>query len=125
MLAHDWLGLADDGHCLAPARSDRRVAYLHRILGHSYAGPAWHQSPQRGSLAGFLRYSLWLRLYTYALKRGWRYWRHQALREFITPADWDAIGLPDRLFWLFPAVRPVGWLVRRWRAGGNNRGAFS
>ena len=50
-----------------------------------------------------------------ALKAEWRYWRHQALREFITPADWHAVRLPDRLFWLFPLVRPIGWLVRRRR----------
>jgi hypothetical protein len=116
MLAHDWLGLPVDEPRLAWTRAHRRVARLHRILNHFYAGPAWYQTPRRGSFAGFLRYSLWLRLYNYSLKRDWRYWRHQALREFVTPADWEVVGLPDWLFWLFPLVRPLGWLVRRWRA---------
>ena len=115
MLAHDWLGLAVDEHHLARARADRRVMHLHRFLIHFYTGAAWYRTPQRGSFAGFLRYSLWLRFYTYSLKAEWRYLRHQALREFITPADWDAIRLPDSLFWLFPLIRPIGWLVRRWR----------
>jgi hypothetical protein len=115
VLAHDWLGLPVDEPCLARARVDRRVAHLHRILTHFYAGPAWYQTPRRGSFAGFLRYSLWLRLYNYSLKRDWRYRRHQALRELITPADWEVVRLPDRLFWLFPLLRPIGWLVRRWR----------
>jgi hypothetical protein len=115
ILAHDWLGLPVDEPRLARARADRRVAHLHRILTHLYSGPAWCQTPQGGSFAGFLRYSLWLRLYNYSLKRDWRYWRHQAMRELITPADWEVVRLPDRLFWLFPLVRPIGWLVRRWR----------
>jgi hypothetical protein len=29
------------------------------------------------------------------------------------PADWEALRLPDRLFWLFPLMRPVGWVLRR------------
>lgn len=28
-------------------------------------------------------------------------WRYQAIREFIAPADWQMVRLPDRLFWLF------------------------
>jgi hypothetical protein len=115
MLAHDWLGLPVEEPQLARARADRRVAHLHRILTHFYAGAAWYRTPERGSFAGFLRYSLWLRLYNYSLKRDWRYWRHQAMRELISPADWEVVRLPDWLFWLFPLVRPIGWLVRRWR----------
>jgi len=114
-LARDWLGLAVDEHQLARARADRHVARLDRILAHFYAGDAWHQSPQRGSFSGLLRYSLWLRLYTYLIKTECKYWRYQARREFVTPADWEVLRLPDYLFWAFPLVRPVGWLVRRWR----------
>ena len=115
MLAHDWLGLPVDEPRLAGARADRRVARLHRILVHFYAGPAWCRTPRRGSAEGLLRYSLWLRSYNYLLKAEWRYWRHQAEHEFIAPADWEAVPLPDSLFRLFPLVRPFGWLVRRWR----------
>jgi hypothetical protein len=115
MLAHDWLAVPTDERHLATARADRRVARLDRILAHFYAGSAWYQAPRRGSFAAFLRYSLWLRRYNYSLKAEWRYWAHQAMREFLAPADWDAVRLPDSLFWLFPLVRPIGWLVRRLR----------
>ena len=27
----------------------------------------------------------------------------------------DTVRLPDALFWLYPLLRPVGWLVRRWQ----------
>ncbi len=116
MLAHDWLGLPVAEPHLARARADRHVARLHRILSHLYTGAEWYRTPPRDSIAGFVRYSLWLRFYNYALKAEWRYWRHQVMREFITPADWDAVRLPDRLFWLFPLIRPIGWLLRRRRS---------
>jgi hypothetical protein len=114
MLAHDWLALAVDDRLLARARADPAVARLNRILAHFYCPSTWYRTPQHRSLAGFQRYSVWLRLYTYLLKADWRYWRNQATREFITPADWSALRLPDWLIWLFPVVRPFGWLVRRW-----------
>lgn len=112
-LAHDWLGLCVDEQELARARANLRVARLNRTLAHFYAADAWYQSPERGSPAGLLRYSLWLRLYTYQIKTGWNYWRHQARREFVTPADWDVLHLPDSFFWSYPLVRPVGWLMRQ------------
>jgi len=111
-LAHDWLGLPIEEAQLARARADRHVARLGRILAHFYAGDAWYQSPQRGSFPGLLRYSLWLRLYTYLIKSDLRYWGYQTRREFITPADWEVLHLPDSFFWAFPLVRPVGWLMR-------------
>ena len=48
----------------------------------------------------------------------WRYRADQARREWFTPADWNTLRLPDALFWLYPLLRPVGWLVRRWRRSG-------
>jgi hypothetical protein len=116
MLAHDWLDVPVGEPLRARARAHQRVAGLHRILSQYYRGAAWSEAPARGSFAGFLRYSLWLRLYGYAVKTGWRYWRYQAAREFIVPADWPTLRLPDRLFWLFPLLRPLGWLLRRWRS---------
>jgi Uncharacterised nucleotidyltransferase len=120
-LAHDWLGLCLDDQELARARAEPRVARLNRALAHFYVAGAWYQSPERGSLAGFLRYSLWLRLYTYLIKTDWRYWGYQARREFVTPADWEVLRLPDSFFWAFPLVRPVGWLMRQTKSGTHLR----
>lgn len=115
MLAHDWLGLEIADHHLASARTSAAVRRLHRILTRLYAGEAWHRMPRRGSLAGFARYSLWQRLYRLALKSDWRYRASQARREWFTPADFTTVRLPDALFFLYPLVRPLGWLVRRWQ----------
>jgi hypothetical protein len=115
MLAHDWLGLPLANRHLARARACPQVARLDRILAHLYDGPAWYQMPRRGSLAGLPRYSLWQRLYRISLKPGWRYRTRQGMREFISPADWDTLRLPDALFWAYPLLRPIGWLLRRGR----------
>lgn len=112
-LAHDWLGLPVGEEVLALARADRHVSPLNRILAHSYAGEAWHIMPSHGSLAAFLRYSLWQRLYRLSIKPVWSYRLRLLCRELVSPADWATLPLPDRLFWLYPLIRPFGWLLRR------------
>jgi hypothetical protein len=116
-LAHDWLGSPVGEPVLARARSDRRVARLNNILGHSYNDEAWRFVPRRGSWGALLRYSLWQRLYRLSIKPVWRYRLRLLRRELLSPADWVALPLPDRLFWFYPLIRPFGWLFRRSRSG--------
>jgi hypothetical protein len=115
MLAHDWLGLPVGDTALAQTRASAGVRRLDRILAHLYAGEAWHRTPVRKSWRGFARYSIWQRLYRLSLKPGMRYWTSQARREWFWPNDWDTVRLPDTLIFLYPVIRPVGWLLRRWR----------
>ncbi len=96
----------------APGSVERALADA--VLARLYEGQTWHEMPARGSRNAMLRYSLWARRYRLALKAGWRYRATQAARELFTPADFDTVRLPDALFWLYPLVRPVGWMVRRW-----------
>ena len=98
---------------LARAREDRRVARLDRLLAHSYAGAAWCLMPPRGSRSALLRYSLWLRLFRLCVKPEWRYRLRRMRRDLVSPADWVRLPLPDRLFWLYPLIRPFGWMLRR------------
>jgi len=42
----------------------------------------------------------------------WRYRSEDILRALVFPDDWDLIDLPDALFPLYAAVRPVSWLLR-------------
>jgi putative nucleotidyltransferase-like protein len=114
-LAHGWLGLDVAERHLVRARASARVRRLDRILMHLYAGEAWHEQPSQGSPQALARYSVWARLYRLSLKSGWRYRGTQAMREWFTPVDWSTLPLPDALFWLYPLLRPAGWLVRRWR----------
>jgi hypothetical protein len=114
-LAHDWLGLDVAARHLARARASAEVRRLDRILAHLYAAEAWHEQPRGGSRRALARYSVWARLYRLSLKSDWRYRATQVSREWFTPADWDTARLPDALFRLYPLVRPLGWLMRRWR----------
>jgi hypothetical protein len=115
VLAHDWLGLAVAERELAQARASPGVRRLDRILASHYAGAAWHQRPPPASWRGVARYSFWQRLYRVALRTDFHYWTSEAKREWLSPGDWDVVRLPDRLFFLYPVIRPVGWLIRRWR----------
>jgi hypothetical protein len=115
LLAHGWLGLDVAAPHLARARASTRVRRLDRFLMHLYAGEAWHEQPAPGSPKALARYSVWARLYRFSLRPGWRYRGTQAMREWFAPADWRTLPLPDALFWLYPLLRPAGWLVRRWR----------
>ena len=115
ILAHDWLGLAVDERVLAQARARAWVRHLDRILARLYADAAWHRMPPRASWRGLMRYSIWLRLYNFSLKTDLRYWLSQLKREWLVPADWSVVRLPDALLFLYPAIRPFGWLLRRRR----------
>jgi hypothetical protein len=113
LLAHDWLDAPVGRALVGEARADPRARRLDRILAHAYDRENWRRSPPPGSRAAFWRYSVWQRLYRLGLKPGWRYRARQLARELVSPADWATAPLPDRLFWLYPAVRPFGWLARR------------
>jgi len=115
MLAHDWLGVPVAEPHLTRARASATVAQLDRMLAHLYAGAAWHAMPPRGTWARVVRASVWQRRYRLSLKSDRRYVASQLAREWFTPADWDVVRLPDRLFFLYPVVRPFGWLARRLR----------
>lgn len=115
-LSQQWLGCAVDQKQIARASESRAVGRLDSILAHSYGPSTWFHSPRRGSLAGFMRYSIWLRRFVYSLKPGWRYRTCQLARELIAPADWDTFRLPVQLSWAYPLLRPFGWIVRRLKA---------
>lgn len=112
-LAHAWLGLPLSDSILARARADGGVARLNRLLGHSYRGERWFVMPLRGSLQAMLRRSLWQRLFRLCIKPVWGYRARLMRRDLLSPADWVALPLPDWLLWLYPLIRPFGWLFRR------------
>ena len=50
--------------------------------------------------------------YDLRLRSSWRYRSEDIRRSLVLPEDWELINLPDALFPLYTAVRPVSWLVR-------------
>ena len=47
-----------------------------------------------------------------------RFALRELLRFLISPRDFAAIDLPDRLFFLYVPLRPILWIARRLRGGG-------
>jgi hypothetical protein len=78
-----------------------------------FTGSSWAAIPEPFTWQRRRRDAWWLRLYTYLFKLDPRYWRHQLALDLISRADWEAVQLPDRLFWLYACIRPFGWLFRR------------
>lgn len=51
-------------------------------------------------------------LYDLRLRSSWRYKSEDIRRALVHPPDWDRLNLPDALFPLYAAIRPVSWLLR-------------
>jgi Uncharacterised nucleotidyltransferase len=111
-LARDWLGLSVADNILTAAAANPQVARLDRILAHFFAGSGrgLRSSPNPWERAR--HFSLWLWLYSLSLKSDWRYRAHELAAGWICPADWQVMRLPDALLWLYPLLRPVGWVRR-------------
>ena len=101
--------LMDERLALCPADHKRLIKYVKRFSPGSGGGIS-----AREGLEWRWRMQLYHRINRYGLKSGWRYWAYQLASEAITPFDWVAFPLPDRLFGLYFLVRPVGWLIRHW-----------
>ena len=108
-LAHELLGLVVEERWLAAHRHSAIGRRLDWLLARQYAAADWHDAaPKRA-----LRYAFWERLYRLSLKPDWRYRATQVQQDWFCPSDWDSVPLPEALTWLYPFVRPWGWLLRR------------
>ena len=108
-LSHEWLGLPVEERWLVARADDAQARRLDWLLDRLYTATDWYDAaPKRA-----LRYALWERLYRLSLRSDWRYWYTQVRQDWFCPADWDAVPLPEALSWLYPFVRPWGWLIRR------------
>ena len=50
--------------------------------------------------------------YDLGLRSSWRYRIEDLRKSSVLPDDWELIDLPDALFPLYVAIRPVSWLAR-------------
>ena len=108
-LSHESLGLTVEKRWLVAHRISAPGRRLDWLLARQYAAADWHDAaPKRA-----LRYAFWERLYRLSLKPNWRYRATQLQQDWFCPADWDSVPLPEVLTWLYPFVRPWGWLLRR------------
>ncbi|MCS3731080.1 hypothetical protein [Bradyrhizobium betae] len=54
-----------------------------------------------------------VRLSHFALGRGWRHWRTQALLALASGEDLKLIRLPKHLAFAYALLRPVSWAIRK------------
>jgi hypothetical protein len=59
--------------------------------------------------------------YDLRLRSSWQYRSRDIGRAFVLPEDWELVDLPDALFPLYAAVRPVSWLLRRMKLRSRRR----
>ncbi len=98
-----WFG-GGVGPAMDPARMRWFVAAF-------FSRRRWLERPRRGSgawLARELRQRRW-RLY---LGGNWRHHLDALRRSLRNPVDQALIPLPAGLLWLYPLLRPVGWVIR-------------
>jgi hypothetical protein len=112
LLAHDWLGLPVEENLLARCRHSGKIRRREWLMRRLYSPANWCEMAPKGSWSRAMRNSLWERLYRFSLKSDWRYRASQLRREWFSPADREAVPLPDGLSWLYPLLRPWGWLIR-------------
>ena len=80
---------------------ERIVEMAHRLLTTNGYCLEVHRLPRLGMF-----------LYDLRLRSSWRYRSEDLRRSAVFPNDWELIDLPDSLFPLYAAVRPISWLVR-------------
>lgn len=61
------------------------------------------------------------RLFLYGLRSSWGYRWGELVSDLTNPIELQSLALPPRLMFLYPLLRPLGWLIRnfwRWRGRG-------
>jgi hypothetical protein len=107
-LCREWLGSSEHGWATKPPPWLWRPSVF---VARFFAGDRWLASPESGD-PGWWRTELWRRGYRYSFKADWRHCWGELRADLVYPIDWDVFQLPARLSWLYPALRPVGWLLR-------------
>lgn len=89
----------------------RRIA---RYCRWFVAGTAWTQPAHGDARPGLdrLRHGMRVRWYQYTLRRTWKGAWSRFHADLTAPVDWHLFRLPKGLHWLYPALRPLGWLLR-------------
>lgn len=76
-----------------------------------FSGSRWLDRPRRGRWA-WVRLELRRRRWRLHLAGGWRHLPQAWVRFWREPADLGVLPLPAALTWLYPALRPLGWVLR-------------
>lgn len=107
VLVRRYLGLRPWSTQLLP-ESDRTVAHILRYADRNLLGGGFLAGRDDIPIATTLRFE-------FGLRRTFQY-RFELLRRVLFRARmWETLPLPDFLFWLYPLLSPVEWVVFRLR----------
>lgn len=82
-------------------------AWTNRFVKHLGSDGHWARAPASGGQG------MRTRLYQYTMKGTWSSVWTQIRADLQYPIDWTTIRLPRLFRFLYPALRPAGWLMRR------------
>ena len=88
--------------------SDRTVRRILRYVQQTLEARSFQASREEIPIGQTLRFEL-------GLRRGFRYRMELVRRVLYRARMWEAIPLPDWLFWAYPLLSPVEWLMFRLR----------
>jgi len=109
-LAHLLLGAPVPPPVLAKATLDKATPGL---VAAAYRALNWDGSPSEPSQTRW--FNMWIGLQAYRLRPELAYWWAEFQDQLCSPEDWARLPLPDSLAFLYPAVRPISWTVRKLR----------
>ena len=100
----------------APPPAPAEAAWARRSIERFFIQTDWRPHPRRGTWT-WLRFEFRRRLEVYTMKDGRRHIVEELTADLTNPIDRTVIRLPERLHWLYPLLRPIGWLIRNRRRG--------
>ena len=93
---------------LVTALGDRSAR---RLAGTACRALNWRDSP--GEPARTRWFNLWVSWQAFRLKSGFRYRWAEFQDQICSPEDWARFPLPRWLAFLYPPLRPISWIARK------------
>lgn len=112
---HHWLGRPVDAGLMEQARRRVDVRLLGWLVTRFHRHGGWHAYAARDAWQRVVEGGLWGRAITYLIRPSARFWRSQMAKDLSSPHDRALFRLPRGFGWLYPLLRPLGWVIRRVR----------
>jgi hypothetical protein len=108
LLAHFLLNAPVPPKLLAAAKDDHAARRLAKAACQALN---WRQSP--GEPARTPWFNLWVSWQAFRLKSGFGYRWAEFQDQICSPEDWARLPLPPWLALLYPPLRPISWIARK------------
>lgn len=107
ILVRRWLHM-DHGSARLLPETDRTVRHILRYVEQTLDARGFRASREEIPIGATLRFE-------WGLRPSWRYRQEVVQRVLYRARMWETIPLPDWLFWAYPLLSPVEWVLFRVR----------